>query len=70
MLYEFLCGAVPFAEEDEEPLEIYKKALAHNLVFPSWLDKNLAAKPFIEQLLNINPSMRNGGSPEKLKMNS
>jgi cGMP-dependent protein kinase len=67
MLFEFLCGGVPFGEEEEDPYIIYEKVLEHKLVYPSWVDKKLPAKPMIEQLLSKNPAMRTGGSIENLK---
>jgi cGMP-dependent protein kinase len=58
---------VPFGEEEEDPYIIYEKVLEHKLVYPSWVDKKLPAKPMIEQLLSKNPAMRTGGSIENLK---
>jgi len=69
MLYEFLCGGVPFAENEEDPVKVYEKVQAHVIEWPSWVDQNLSARPLIEQLLSRNPSLRNGGSIEKLKGN-
>ncbi|CAG9325580.1 unnamed protein product [Blepharisma stoltei] len=70
ILYEFICGSVPFGEDEEDPFAIYQKILDHNLMFPSWLDQSLPARVFVEQLLHLNPSLRNGGSIQKLKTNS
>lgn len=67
MIYEFICGDIPFGADEKDPFDVYKKILDHNLEFPSFIDPHLPAKTFIEQLLNFNPSMRNGGSIEKLK---
>lgn len=40
-LYEFMIGYVPFAEEADDPYEIYEEIIKKNLSFPSWLkDKN------------------------------
>mmetsp|Transcript_6147 Transcript_6147/g.792 ORF Transcript_6147/g.792 Transcript_6147/m.792 type:complete len:212 (+) Transcript_6147:1707-2342(+) len=37
ILYEFLCGGVPFGEDDEDPYVIYEKVLSSKLQFPSWV---------------------------------
>lgn len=34
MIYEFLCGVVPFGEEVDEPIEIYEKVLKTRLIYP------------------------------------
>lgn len=67
ILFEFLCGGVPFGETEEDPYMIYEKVLERNLVYPKFIDHRLPAKPFIEQLLNKNPGLRTGGSIENLK---
>ena len=67
MLYEFLCGGVPFGEDEDEPYAIYQRVLEHRLVYPSFVSPNLSAKPLIEQLLSKNPSMRLGGDLQNLK---
>ena len=67
ILFEFLCGGVPFGEELEDPYMIYEKILERRLVYPSFVDSKMPSKPIIEQLLNKNPVLRNGGSAENLK---
>mmetsp|Transcript_3449 Transcript_3449/g.5312 ORF Transcript_3449/g.5312 Transcript_3449/m.5312 type:complete len:871 (-) Transcript_3449:744-3356(-) len=67
MLYEFLCGGVPFGEEEEDPYEIYEKVLEYKLVYPNYLHQSLPAKPLIEQLLSRNSALRTGGSIQNLK---
>ncbi|CAG9322118.1 unnamed protein product [Blepharisma stoltei] len=69
MLYEFLCGGVPFAEDEEEPYEIYKRILERNLVYPSWAEISPNARNLIEQFLSKDPVLRTGGSYEILKCN-
>ena len=69
ILYEFLCGGVPFGENEEDPYAIYEKVMERKLIYPAFVDPRLPAKPFIEQLLNKNPGVRTGGSIENLKMN-
>ena len=67
ILFECLCGGVPFGENDEDPYVIYEKVLERKLVYPSFVDARLPAKPFIEMLLNKNPALRTGGSIDNLK---
>ncbi|CAG9330353.1 unnamed protein product [Blepharisma stoltei] len=70
MLYEFICGCVPFGNDEEEPYEIYEKILERRILFPPWLNKNVGVRSVIEQLLSKNPAMRHGGSIENLKANA
>lgn len=67
ILYEFIYGAVPFGEEDEDPYVVYEKVLEHRIKFPSAQEYSPATKQLIEQLLSKNPAMRIGGSFENLK---
>jgi len=48
MLYEFLCGGLPFGDEDEDPYVIYEKVLNGQLKFPAWVENPLPARPMIE----------------------
>ena len=41
--------------------------MERKLVYPSFVEAKLPAKPFIEMLLNKNPALRTGGSIENLK---
>jgi cGMP-dependent protein kinase len=61
ILYEFVCGRVPFGEEEEDPYLVYEKVLAGRLSFPSFTANRLKCKTMIEQLLHKTPSMRTGG---------
>jgi len=70
MLYEFLCGGVPFGEEFTDPYDIYEQVLVGTLAFPPFMDALFPAKSLIEQLLSRNPSRRLGGSVGMLKRNS
>lgn len=67
VLYEMICGEVPFAEDQEDPYVIYEQILERQLAFPSFLDPRLPAKVMIDQLLSVNPGARTQGSVEKLK---
>jgi cGMP-dependent protein kinase len=33
-LFEFLCGAVPFAEDLEDPYDIYEEIIHSDIIFP------------------------------------
>ena len=70
MLFEFMCGGAPFGDNEEDPYVIYEKILERRLVYPAFVEANMPAKPMIEQLLNKNPVLRNGGSVENLKAHS
>lgn len=68
MIYEFLCGMVPFGDEEEDPYRIYEKVLERRLVYPQYVirsNKPLQAAPMIELLLNKNAAMR--GTIESIK---
>jgi serine/threonine protein kinase len=59
MMYEMLAGCLPFAEETEDPYEIFQIIIKGKLVFPHFLLKQKKAIQLIEQLLSINnPAMR------------
>ena len=70
MLFEFLCGGVPFGEDFTDPYDIYEQVLTGTLTFPPFMDALFPAKSLIEQLLSRNPSRRLGGSVAMLKRNS
>jgi cGMP-dependent protein kinase len=36
-LYEFLCGGVPFAEDAEDPYDIYEEIIKRPLQFPNFV---------------------------------
>jgi cGMP-dependent protein kinase len=46
-LYEFMCGGLPYAEDLDDPYEIYEEIMKNKLVFPSDL-KDRKAKKIIE----------------------
>ena len=64
MLYEFVCGCVPFGEEEEDTFKIYGKILDRNLKYPSYMSST-RCRPIIEKMLDSNPAMR--GTVESLK---
>ena len=67
MLYEIIFGKVPFGEDDEDPTVIYEKILEHRLDFNASPYQGNKYKHLIQQLLNVNPAARLGGSMEQLK---
>lgn len=68
MLFEFVCGGVPFGENDSDNYAIYEKILDGKVVYPDYSSPTLEAKKLIEQFLNKNPALRIGGGTENLKM--
>lgn len=68
-MYEFMCGSVPYAEEAEDPYEIYEEIQKKPLTYPAFL-KDRKAKKFIEQLLSKTAEIRLGSSYASLKANS
>jgi len=67
MLYEFLCGGVPFGEEEEDPYRIYEKILRENLRWPNNIARVSNMREFLEMLLSKNESWRNCGVTELRK---
>ena len=65
MIFEFVCGGVPFGEEEEQPVDIYKQIVAGVIVYPKFIKQNCREKVIIEQLLRQNPAMR--GTAEHIK---
>lgn len=68
-LYEFMCGGVPYAEDADDPYEIYEEICKKSIVFPGFM-KDRKAKKLIEQMLSKSPEVRLGGSYAALKANS
>lgn len=69
MLYEMVCGEVPFGDDEDDPYLIYQLVVEHNLHFSSFVNPDMPARHIIEQLLAANPALRTGGSLENLKAN-
>ena len=61
MLYEFLCGGVPFGEDEDDPFKIYEKILRENLRWPSNIARASKVREFVEILLSKNEALRNSG---------
>jgi len=66
VLYEFMCGMVPFGEEAEDPYEIYEEIITKPIKYPSFL-KDKKARRLMDQLINKIPDLRLGGSYAALK---
>ena len=65
-LYEFMCGCLPFAEDAEDPYQIYEEIIKNQVNFPQFM-KDRKAKKLIQQLINKIPEGRLGGSFPALK---
>lgn len=70
ILYELLFGTVPFGYDQDDPYYIYESILQRRLVFSNSIRTTQRVQDLIEQLLSLNPVVRNGGSGERLKQNS
>jgi cGMP-dependent protein kinase len=68
MLYEFLCGELPYAENLDDPYDIYYEVMKNTIKFPSSLN-DIKAIRLIEQLMNKTPENRLGRSFAALKNN-
>jgi cGMP-dependent protein kinase len=67
ILFEFVCGTVPFGEDLVDPLKIYQVVIERQLKFPAFFGSH-RAKAVIEKLLDLNPARR--GSAKDLKANN
>lgn len=67
ILYELLCGGLPFGNDEPDPYNVYDLVLKKPLTFPRFLGSNFPAKEFIQRLLDRNPIMRVGGKKGPLK---
>ncbi|OMJ96378.1 hypothetical protein SteCoe_134 [Stentor coeruleus] len=68
MIYEFICGGVPFGESESDSYAIYEKVLEGKISYANYAKPTADSKKFIEQMLSRNPALRSGGSIEGLKM--
>lgn len=48
VLFEFMCGGVPFGEEEEDPYEIYEAVLGAPLRYPNFVAQPFPAGKIIE----------------------
>lgn len=68
-MYEFMCGFVPFGEEEDDPFNVYRLIINSSTEFPPYFltNKNIYAKQFITLLLSKIPEARLNGSYVGLK---
>ena len=57
LLYEFMCGQLPFADNADDPYEIHSIIIKEQVKYPSFFT-DAKAKKLIEQLLNKQPDSR------------
>ena len=69
LVFEFMCGYVPFGDDLEDPFAIYKIVMKGKLSFPDYfLDlENKEARNFIKLLLSRIPEARLNGNYTTLK---
>ena len=65
LIYELLCGDVPFGSDQEDPLQVYESVLHRPLQFPVLQKKNSLARSFLDALLQKNPAFRPSASQLK-----
>lgn len=58
MLYEFVCGTVPFGENQDDPMQVYEEVLKQPLRFNTVMPKSSSLRAFLESLLHKNPAFR------------
>jgi cGMP-dependent protein kinase len=54
MLYEFMCGGVPFGEELEDSFKVYECVLTSKIIYPTSVRKIPQLTSLIDILLNRN----------------
>ena len=57
MMYEFLCGKLPFGDDIEDPAEFYNAMIKENLTFPQFIHDE-AFKDLVSKLLIKDPNKR------------
>jgi cGMP-dependent protein kinase len=67
MLYELICGLLPFGDDLKNPYDIYEAILRAEFMYPRYIRRPFASQTFIEQLLSKHPAARVGVSLDKLK---
>ena len=65
MIYEMICGKVPFGSEATNSFEVYEAIVAAQLGFPGFTESMTTVKLLIKKLLNPSPVFR--GSAKALK---
>jgi cGMP-dependent protein kinase len=54
MLYEFMCGGVPFGDELEDSFKVYESVLTSKIIYPTSVRKIPQLTSLIDILLNRN----------------
>ena len=57
-MYEFMCGAVPFGDKADDPMEIYFAIINNNLKFDSEINNDKEFKHIMRKMLDKNPAYR------------
>ena len=57
MMYEFICGKLPFGEDIDDPMEFYNTMISQNLIFPTFVNDQ-TFKDLISNLLIKDPNKR------------
>jgi cGMP-dependent protein kinase len=68
LLFELICGYLPFGNDYEDPYEIYKVIIKGQFSFPNFINDKDTIN-FVNQLLSKIPEVRLGGSYHNLKKN-
>ena len=58
LIYEMLCGSVPFGNDLEDPMQVYVSVMKQPLQFPALQPKSPHARSLLESLLQKNPAYR------------
>lgn len=69
MLYEFICGLLPFGDDLRNPYDIYEAVLAGQIQYPRYLQRPFPSQSLVHQLLSKQPGSRIGEGIESLKNN-
>ena len=56
-MFEFICGKVPFGEDEDDTMDVYYQIVNENLIFPSFVHDN-DFKLLIQKMLTKNPISR------------
>ena len=67
MIYEFLCGCVPFGHEENDPYRVYEIILSKNLTFPSDRQPCESATVLLKHILNKYSEQRLNETIEDIK---
>merc|ERR1719161_2054716 len=61
MMYEFICGPLPFGSDTQDQLELFREILEAPLTFPEYVCDETALK-LLSSLLERTPELRTGSS--------